>query len=366
MITLEKAMKIVKDKDAFYYKDEVCKGKKFRIFNYRLATYSDFADDTDALELRGLTFDLETGNFYLGLHKFFNDGENPFAMIEWDKDDILDVREKLDGSLIQTFFIKGVLFVKTKGTFKSEQALAAEDFILNNDNYFNFIYDYSKRGYHIFFEYVSPFNQVVIPYNKTDLVLTQIRDKNGNYLDYEELKNIAKEHNLSVAKEYNYTLEELRKLQKTEKGIEGWVVRNKKYPLETQFRKIKTEDYHLKHSLLTGNAMQENIIVGSIIKENIDDIISTLQEGTEKRNYLEEVRNKVSHHYDKTIKELIKLLSFKNSMERKEFALQYKRHPYFGTLMKSKDENDLEKNLKEAILKRTQKLKDAKEFLKNI
>ena len=62
MITLNKAMKIVENNNAFYYKDEEHKGRKFRIFNYRLATYSDFNNDIDSLELRGLTFDLETEN----------------------------------------------------------------------------------------------------------------------------------------------------------------------------------------------------------------------------------------------------------------------------------------------------------------
>ena len=364
MITLNKAMEIVENKDAFYYKDEEHKGRKFRIFNYRLATYSDFNNDIDSLELRGLTFDLETEKCYLGLHKFFNDRENPFTQIEWDENDVLDVREKLDGSLIQTFFIDDILFVKTKGTFKSEQAIKSEEFILNNGNYFNFINDFSKKGYHIFFEFISPFNQVVIPYNKTDLVLIQIRDENGNYLDYNTLKDIANKYNLSLAKEYNYTLKALRELQETEEDIEGWVVRNKKYPLETQFRKFKTSSYFLKHKSIS--KLQENNIISSILNEQIDDIISLIPINTEKRNYLEEIRNKVSHYYDKMVVELSKLLIYKKFNDRKEFALLYKNHPYFNVLMKSKNENNLEKNLKEAILKRTQKLSNAKEFLKNI
>jgi len=369
MITFNKAMEIVENNDAFYYKDEEHKGRKFRIFNYRLATYSDFNNDIDSLELRGLTFELNskgTKKPYLGLHKFFNDGENPFAMVEWDENDVLDVREKLDGSFIQVFYIGKDLYVKTKGTFKSKQALAAEEFILKNQNYIAFILKCKKYNLQPFFEYVSPFNQIVIPYEKSELILTQIRTKDGEYLDYKRLKEFAEKFGLKIAKEYNYTLKKLRELQNSEKGFEGWVARNKKYPLKTQFRKVKTIDYFEKHHLLTGNAMQENVIIASILNENIDDIISTLPVNTEKRNYLEEIRNKVSHHYDKMVVELSKLLIYKKFNDRKDFALKHKNHPYFGVLMKARDEIEIENMLKEVILKRTQKLLNAKEFLKNI
>ena len=72
-MTLEKANKIVENNNNFYFKDEIVDGIPFRIFNYRLGTFSDFNDNEGSLELRGLTFNLETGEKFLGLHKFFND-----------------------------------------------------------------------------------------------------------------------------------------------------------------------------------------------------------------------------------------------------------------------------------------------------
>jgi len=366
MITLNQAMEIVKNNDAFYYKDEKHKGKKFRIFNYRLASYSDFANNNGSLELRGLTFDLETEKAYLGLHKFFNDNENPFTMIEWNEDDVLDVREKLDGSLIQAFYINDKLFVKTKGTFKSDQAKMAEKFIMENENYQKFIKSMNKLQYSVFFELVSPFNQIVVQYDKTDLRLIQIRDEFGNYMDYNFLKKYSDFYDLSIANEYKYTLSELRELQKIEKNIEGWVVRNPKYPLETQFRKFKTLDYFEKHKLLTGNSITENTLIQAIINETIDDIISQLDKNSEKRKYIEEIEKVVSQHFDKTLKELEELFNIRNNMNRKDFALKYKDHPYFGVIMKAKSEDELEKLLKEVIIKRTQKLNKAREFLKMI
>ena len=367
MITLEQAMEIVEKNDSFYFKDEEHKGRKFRIFNYRLASYTDFVDNPGALELRGLTFDLESGKAYLSLHKFFNDNENPFTMIEWNENDLLDVREKLDGSLIQAFYIDDELFVKTKGTFKSEQAKMAEEFILKNENYQKFIKFADTLQLRVYFELISPFNQIVVQYNDTDLRVIQARNKyDGSYVSYNTLKHLADMYKISIAKEYKYTLSELKKLQESEKNIEGWVVRNPKYPLETQFRKFKTLDYFEKHKLLTGNSIAENTLIQAVINETIDDIISQLDKNSEKRKYIESITEKVSHYFDRVLKEIEELFKIKNTMERKDFAIKYKNHPYFGVIMKAKSENDLEKLLKETIIKRTQKLSNAKQFLKDL
>jgi len=367
MITLNEAMKIVANNDAFYFKDEEVKERKFRIFNYRLGSYSDFSENTLALELRGLTFDLETEKSYLGLHKFFNDNENPFAMIEWDENDVLDVREKLDGSLIQSFYIEDELFVKTKGSFNSEQAKMAEEFILKNENYQKFIKFVDTLQLQVFFELVSPFNQIVIQYNKTDLRLIQARNKfNGEYVNYNTLKDLAKMFNVSITKECKFTLKKLRELQKTENDIEGWVVRNSKYPLETQFRKVKTESYFLKHHLISGDNLVENKVIAQVLDENIDDILAQLDKNSEKRKFIEEIEYKVSHHFDKNLKHLEMLFVIKEKLDRKTFALKYKNEKYFNVIMKAKNESDLENLLKENIKKRTAKLNDAKKFLEEL
>ena len=65
--------------EAFYYVDAVYGGKTYRIFNYRLASYSDFLLP-DAFNARGTTFRLDdTGVELASLPpmKFFNLWENP-------------------------------------------------------------------------------------------------------------------------------------------------------------------------------------------------------------------------------------------------------------------------------------------------
>jgi len=372
LITLEEAMKVVENNESFYYKDEEFDGEKFRIFNYRLASFTDFSEDFKRLEMRGLCFNLDTGERWLGLHKFFNDNENPLTIDKelekpWNDNDKLEIMEKLDGSLIvPTFSSKGNFLLRTKGSFYSEQADLANKFIKNNENYLNFIKACKLIGFIPFFELVGWKNLIVVNYEEEfELRLIQIRNKfTGEYLHYEDLKHFSKEFNLKLAKKYNYTLSELRKLLETKEGIEGWVVRNYNHPLKTSFRKFKTMWYFTLHKLLSPNELVENKLIEHIINETIDDILSNLK--GEKHKIISELTNKVSHFYNHTYNKCLNLFKEKLNMERKEFAMKYNKYPYFGVIMKAKNENDLDKLLKEKIIKDNSKLTKAREFIKNL
>jgi T4 RnlA family RNA ligase len=249
MDILERAMKIVENNEAFYYKDEIVDGTPFRIFNYRLASYLDFSKDTFALELRGLTVNLETGEYFWGLHKFFNDNENPFTMGDelWEDEELLCM-EKLDGSLIQCIVKDGRVYAKTKGTFFSEQAQMAQKIINENINYQMAIRECYKTGLFLYFELVSPFNQVVVPYEKTELRLIQARRIiTGEYLDYNDLKNISSVYNLPIVEVYK--LSNIKKLTKniSEKQLRG-ILGNKKFKKNKGFfefleRKLNEKEF---------------------------------------------------------------------------------------------------------------------------
>lgn len=54
-------MDLVSKNEAFYYQDFTLDGKVYRVFNYRLASYTDFLADF-ALEARGITFEVSCEN----------------------------------------------------------------------------------------------------------------------------------------------------------------------------------------------------------------------------------------------------------------------------------------------------------------
>lgn len=370
-ITFEEAMEIVKNNESFYYKDEICEGEKYRFFNYRLADYNDFSKNIKALELRGLCFNLETGQRWYGLHKFFNDGENPFAMDEyckWNEEDIIEVTEKLDGSLILPVLTNNnKLVLRTKKSFLSEQANLANEFLEKNNEYKNFILDMVNNGLYPIFEGIGYKNQIVVQYNKPfELILIQIRKmETGEYLTYSQIQKLMKYYpNINYVKKANYKLEDLRKLQETERGVEGWIARNLNKPYENQFRKIKTKWYYTMHRLLSPNELVENKIIEHIICETIDDILANVFD--ERRKEITNIVKKVNHYFNHTMKELTKLYNDLQNMERKDFALKYKNNKYMGLVMCAKNEEDLEKLLKNRILKETKKLSKARKFLKDI
>lgn len=117
---------LTKGNKAFFFKDVGLDGVKYRIFNYRVASWSDFQEGR-ATECRGIMFDVSSEPARLvcrPMAKFFNLGENPSTM-DLDLGAVDSVEDKADGSLISTFTHRGELRLKSKGSLVSEQVVAA-------------------------------------------------------------------------------------------------------------------------------------------------------------------------------------------------------------------------------------------------
>ena len=73
LLTMEDCLDIVNKSEAFYMTETEIYGYKVRLFDYRLASFSDFKDN-DAFEMRGLCF-VQDGTLWtrhLLMNKFFN------------------------------------------------------------------------------------------------------------------------------------------------------------------------------------------------------------------------------------------------------------------------------------------------------
>jgi RNA ligase len=131
--------------------------------------------------------------------KFFNLGEKEAEPINWSH--TIEVTEKIDGSLIVVTFHNGEMIVNSKGSFKSEYADFARNWLMKNVP--NWIEagktDPEKSNYTYLFEAIFPstnINEVkVINYgDKRDLTLLAIIEittgKEYSYADLEEFAGL--------------------------------------------------------------------------------------------------------------------------------------------------------------------------------
>jgi RNA ligase len=129
---------------------------------------------------RGLILDTEREQVVATpFPKFFNLGEKH---AKYHADMPYQVYEKLDGSLIIIFYYDGQWMTATRGSFLSEQAVWAQDWVKGPE---------VRRALHPETTYLAEAcyadNRIVIPYEKDQLVLLGAYDKDGNELLFSDL-----------------------------------------------------------------------------------------------------------------------------------------------------------------------------------
>lgn len=272
-------------------------------------------------------------------------------------------------------FPNGSFVAKSKMSFESEHAKLAQDIFNSNPKIKGLVKRLNAEGLVGIFEICSPFLQIVLPYNETELKLIQVRNnETGVYLNNNEMNYYLREFDLEEvsAEEYyaqNFTFDKLLELQETEQNIEGWVVTLE----DGQILKIKTSWYFHAHSISTDNVTRENLLLELVINDKLDDVLSVVQ--GEKKKYLEETAEKIQHFFNHKVveyKELRGLYYNKYNENRKEFAMKYNKHELFNAVMKTLDTSfrDVEETAKKAvgefILKKYNTLTEARNLLKDL
>jgi len=230
--SLQEALAIVEKNDAFLHRMERVNGMNVHIFDYRLASYKDFMENPGSLEMRGLTFVEHFGRVDCIPHltKFFNWGEQ-YAVenVDLEKNKVQRVQTKEDGSMMVPVMVIGNHFFKTRKTFFSEHAKRANEFVEKNPNYSQFIYAMDGLNLVPIFEFVSPFFQIVLPQQKDNLVLLQIRNKTtGEYI--QDISKIADAYDIPYANTFEVKpIDFYLELAKFSQNMEGWVIQFDKY-----------------------------------------------------------------------------------------------------------------------------------------
>lgn len=389
--TFDEAMEIVKASEAFYVTQNVVNGYNVYVFNYRLATYGDFVTH-NAWEMRGLTFveymddnaigaNTPSYQHFILLDKFFNLDQTPATLTDVVKDlEIMTVQDKLDGSVISFIpFPDGKILAKSKMSFDNDQAKMAQEYFDKNEALQKFVMNSLNDGYMPIFELVSPKNQIVLQYQETELRLLQIRNnRTGKYLPYTYDKTLevltengVKYANFFTKEEYPelYTVESLNELAQTIEGVEGWVVQ---FTNGLKVKK-KTAWYNRLHGSIS--EIREDGIIELVLNEQIDDMLGMLNEGSEKRAFVEEIVTKTSHQFNHLVvefKELRRKYFQDFEEDRKKFAMKHSKDRLFSGVVKTLDtsfrdvEATAEAAVKKFILSETKTLTKAREFLNAI
>lgn len=349
-------MKLCENSDAFYYKDVTSSMlTTCRIFGYRfIPAYSEWLKPS-AKESRGILFEMngEVPVKILArpMEKFFNINENEFTLEKNLDFTGVEVFDKADGSLVSIYLDNGSLACKTIKSLFSDQALAANR-ILHEENteeqeaFYLTCLNYAEMGYTINCEYVAPDNQVVLYYDKPEIKVLNVRNNTtGVYIDSDELvESFGKCYVAPMDKEYS-------KEMYNEVDTEGYVLLLK----SGQRVKLKTHWYLSLHRL-KDSVMNDNRIIDCIIDGSVDDIIPLLNDSPMLKRKIEittEFINKTLFDY------YIQILDYHNNNKhktRKPFAIGFNLESYLmSPTMKlyegSYVEDDIIEHLKQHVKK---------------
>jgi T4 RnlA family RNA ligase len=373
----EEAVEMCNKPDSAFYESKLeVDGFPVSIFNYRLAQFSDFnlplenKPEVKAFEMRGLTFVFnKDGSLYkrfVLLEKFFNLNQVPNSMYSVVKDyKIRYINNKEDGSIASFIQLpNGKIIGRSKMGFDNDQANGINRVYKTNKDVNSFVNWCLSNDIIAIFEYVSPQNRIVLRYSSEELILLRLRDnKTGKHIDIKE--HLDKIASIKIAPfEDDTTLNDLIEKSKTEAEREGWIVQFD----NDHMVKIKTDWYRNLHSVYTNDLYHEDKLIKLIIDEKIDDIICELKEDDHLRRRVDEIVSIIKKCVREKIDRIHGLYNvYKKLNSIKEFAISYYNNEDFSDTMKYIRNSDisLEDLAKDWILKKTNRLEKAREFIEN-
>jgi T4 RnlA family RNA ligase len=319
----------------FYYVDHSNEYGHFRVFNYRLASYTDFLKPS-ALDCRGTMFHVSKEGDFVALaaltpRKFFNWKENPMTM-DLDLSKVQYIMDKVDGSLMTTYYPRyGDLeagFVgmrlKSKTSLTSEQANAANAYLMRPENkelrwYLDHMY---MSGFSVSLEWTSPEHRIVVGYQEERLTVLEARSLfTGEEVSYNDLCIIMEymgcvDHLVKIT-EFNNAEEFINSIASMKGNIEGFVIRME----DGQKMKIKTDDYsalhHCKDSVTIPRRLYE-----VVVQEAHDDLRAMFSTDQYVLGRIDEYEALVKNLYAKIDDGPVRFFNENRELSRKDYAIK--------------------------------------------
>jgi RNA ligase len=300
-------------------------------------------DSAEARECRGIVFNAQGQVNGRSLHKFFNVNEREETLLQnldWSK--VTRVMDKRDGSMIHTVSTMDGIILKSKKSFESDVAKAADDWMNNQDglHVFRLALRMSAMGKTCIFEWTAPTARIVLFYPEAELQLLHVRDnETGEYMPKEELYAWAKEYGVKVVEEVDLskygvdvtkmTLKDAEHLHKTVEDVEGWVIQFE----DGNMVKLKTDWYIKRHHAMT--FVRERDIAELVLDEGLDDMKAMLVGDGVNIDRILEIERDVAHRMS-TIRNIVEgVVKTNKEVDRKTFAMSMQGHEYFGLFMRA-------------------------------
>ena len=306
----------------------VAEREGYTIINYVVAMTNTFdmtgPDDIGGAmrrECRGLIFDADGNLMSRPFHKFFNVNER-----EETQTHLLDmtqphvIMEKMDGSMIRPILVDGYLRLATKMgvtnvAMDAEEWLAKYSYLRIVVSRRDYLRSEIANGRTPIFEWVSPFNQIVIAYEEADLVYLGSRDNvTGEYF-FDENAPFTKVPRYGSM---DGNILEYIDRQRGKEGREGDIIRF----ADGHMVKVKNDWYVRIHKTVDRIVFDRNI-VALILNEEVDDVVPMLPKVQSDRVRNFEIRfaerlHAVVEKYDRYWNTVVA-----NGLDRKSYAQEW-------------------------------------------
>lgn len=355
---------------AFYFRDyQASESSIYRIFNYRLSTYSDFLAP-GAFEARGSMFEVSNSGELIRIasrppKKFFNYGENPLTL-NLDLSEPALVMKKEDGSLMSTYIhCDGQLKLKSKGAVSSSQCIDAMNHLETLPALARDLAYLTSRGFTVNLEWTAPWNRVVVGYGAPGLTgLSVIDNETGtvygiDFAEYTECTSLA-DHWVKDFEYDGYLLSVVKNLV----GEEGVVC----VTASGVTCKIKS-DWYLHLHRTKDSLDNAKSLVSLVLSEQLDDLRSIVAGDITSETKLNFFEATVSKTFNELMQRVDDFHSANAGMGRKEYAMAAKEYwgddstsTGFNAQMFKMAGRDYEEMIKAQLVKRSGDFSDMYEY----
>ena len=297
---------------------------------YTMFSYDQIHSDFNiklVREARGIIF--RTGEWEhpvcWAFNKFGNYGESYAPDIDWDT---AFVTEKIDGSLMKIWWDRD-WHISTNGCIDAFKAPLQDDVLCPYANYGEMFVkalgnrlQLLEKGKTYMFELTSPYNKVVVPYDKLELALIGIRDNQS--LQEELIYDSSLKDSFLLPKRYGFrTLEEcIESAKSLPYSEEGYVVVDKYFNRV----KIKSLAYVDAHHIKGNGVLTEKRILEILLANEEDEVLVYFPEYSKVFDEMNQRIIRKALILDAQWKRIKARLDCKDIASRKDLAMFLKDH----------------------------------------